>query len=100
MVTAFLIFGGCGTVAVAVDVNSIMIDYFIGGYLAIEPNEHFRLFAGAGLYARAGLDIFLTKQFGFTAGARATKTSLNIENDTGKFNIEGYQYYLGIAFRF
>jgi hypothetical protein len=95
--------GGGGTVAVAVDVNSIMIDYFLGGYLSIEPNDHFRLFVGAGplliwaqhetepdasapeyvnassesefgagLYARTGLDIFLTKQFGFTAGARIT----------------------------
>lgn len=120
-----------GTAAIAVDVNSIMIDYFLGGYLAIEPNDHFRLYAGAGplliwaqretepevsapeyvtsatesefgagLYARAGLDIFFTKQFGIFAGARINETTLSFEDDTGKVDIEGYQYYFGIAFRF
>ena len=123
--------GGGGTVAVAVDVNSIMIDYFLGGYLSIEPNEHFRLYAGAGpliiwaqreteseasipeytvsgtesdigagLYARAGLDIFFNDQFGVFAGARINETTLSFEDETGKVEIEGYQYYGGIAFRF
>ena len=122
---------GGGTVAVAVDVNSIMIDYFLGGYLAIEPNDHFRLYAGAGplliwvkrdtdpeesapdyitsqsesdigagLYARAGLDIFFTDQFGVFAGGRITETTLSFEDDTGKVDIEGYQCYFGVAFRF
>lgn len=122
---------GGGTVAVAVDVNSIMIDYFLGGYAAIEPNDHFRLYAGvgpmliwvkretepeesapdyitsvsesdlgAGLYARVGLDIFFTKQFGIFAGGRITETTLSFEDDTGKVDIEGYQCYFGVAFRF
>jgi len=122
---------GGGQVLVAVDVNSIMIDYFLGGYLGFEPSEHFRLYVGAGpliiwarretepevsipeytntgsesdigagLYARAGLDIFFTEQFGFFAGARITETTLSFEDDTGKVDIEGYQYYGGIAFRF
>ncbi len=120
-----------GQVLVAVDVNSIMIDYFLGGYFGFEPNEHFRLYVGAGpliiwgkretepeesapdyvksvsesdigagLYARAGLDIFLNEQFGFFAGARVTNTTLNFEDDAGTVYIEGYQYYGGIAFRF
>jgi len=123
--------GGGGQVLVAVDVNSIMIDYFLGGYLGFEPNEHFRLYVGAGpliiwarretepeetapdyvtsvtesdigagLYARTGLDIFITEQFGFFAGARITETTLSFEDTTGKVDIEGYQYYGGIAFRF
>jgi opacity protein-like surface antigen len=122
---------GGGTVIVAVEVNSIMIDYSLGGYLAIEPNEHFRLYAGAGplliwarretepeesapdyvtsssesgigagLYARVGLDIFFNKQFGVFAGARINQTTLSFEDDTGKVDIEGFQYYGGIAFRF
>lgn len=122
---------GGGTVAVAVDVNSVMIDYFLGGYISIEPNKHFRLYAGAGplgiwarretepeesapdyitsssesefgagLYARAGLDIFFNDQFGIFAGARITETTLTFEDDAGKVDLEGYQYYGGIAFRF
>ena len=122
---------GGGTVIVAVDVNSIMIDYFLGGYAAIEPNDHFRLYAGAGplliwakretepeesdedyltstsesdlgvgLYARAGLDIFFNDQFGIFAGGRITQTTLSFEDDTGKVDIEGYQCYFGVAFRF
>ena len=120
-----------GTVVVAVDVNSIMIDYFMGGYLGFEPNEHFRLYVGAGpliiwgqretepeesapdyiksgsesdigagLYARAGLDIFITEQFGVFAGARINETTLSFEDSTDKVDIEGYQYYGGISFRF
>jgi len=120
-----------GTVAVAVDVNSVMIDYSLGGFIAIEPNDHFRLYAGAGpliiwakretepeesapdeitsqsesdigagVYARVGLDIFFTKQFGIFGGARITQTTLSFEDDTGKVDIEGNQCYFGVAFRF
>ncbi len=122
---------GGGTAVVVVDVNSIMIDYFLGGFLAIEPNDHFRLYTGAGplliwakretepevsipeytntgsesdigagFYVRAGLDIFLTRQFGLFAGGRITETTLSFEDDTGKVDIEGYQCYFGVAFRF
>jgi hypothetical protein len=122
---------GGGTVLVAVDVNSIMIDYFLGGYVSIEPNKHFRLYAGAGpliiwasretepegsapdyvnsaseseigagFYARTGFDIFFNDQFGIFAGARINETTLSFEDDAGKVDIEGYQYYGGIAFRF
>jgi hypothetical protein len=37
-----------GKVAVSVDVNSLMIDYFMGGFLSIEPVSWFRLYVGAG----------------------------------------------------
>jgi len=123
--------GGGGTVVVAVDVNSVMIDYFLGGFVSIEPNKHFRLYAGAGplgiwarretepeesapdyvtsssdsewgagVYARVGLDIFFNDQFGIFGGARITETTLTFEDDTGKIDLEGYQYYGGVAFRF
>lgn len=37
-----------GRVAVAVDIDSILVDYYFGGYLGIEPVRWFRLYAGAG----------------------------------------------------
>jgi len=122
---------GGGTVAVAVDVNSVMIDYFLGGYISFEPSKYFRLYVGAGplliwarretepeenisdyitsesesdfgagLYARTGVDIFFTEQFGIHAGARINNTTLSFEDSTGEVYIEGPQCYVGIAFRF
>ena len=55
---------------------------------------------GAGLYARAGIDIFFTENFGVNFGARITETTLSFENLVGKVDVEGYQYYLGLAYRF
>lgn len=55
---------------------------------------------GAGLYARVGIDIFFTENFGLNVGARITETTLSFENMVGKIDVEGYQYYLGLAFRF
>lgn len=55
---------------------------------------------GAGIYARAGLDIFLSEQFGLTLGVRQTETTLNFKDATGEIDIGGTQYYLGLAFRF
>lgn len=120
-----------GKAAVAVDVDSFMMDYFFGGYLGLEPSRWLRLYVGAGplliwgiwetepkepdseefssdskiefgagLYARAGIDIFLSEQFGLNSGVRINKTTLNYEDKAGKVGIEGLQYYFGIAFRF
>jgi hypothetical protein len=55
---------------------------------------------GAGLYARAGIDIFLSEQFGLNIGARINETTLTFEDTAGNVDIEGLQYYFGIAFRF
>jgi hypothetical protein len=55
---------------------------------------------GAGLYARASVDIFLTKTFGINAGVRRTETTLSFKDSAGKSDIEGWQYYLGLALRF
>jgi hypothetical protein len=55
---------------------------------------------GAGLYARAGIDIFLTEKFGLHVGARISESSLRFEDTAGKVDVDGWQYYFGIAFRF
>jgi hypothetical protein len=123
--------GGGGQVTVSVDVNSLLIDYFFGGYLSFEPTKWLRLNMGAGplliygkretepeasapedvtsesesgfgagLYARAGIDIFLTKEFGLNVGARISESSLSFEDTAGKVDVDGWQYYFGIAFHF
>ena len=120
-----------GTVAVLVEVDSFIIDYFFGGYLGLEPSKWLRLYVGAGplliwgmqstepeesdseevssnseikfgagLYARAGIDIFLSEQFGLNIGARINETTLSFEDTEGNVDIEGLQYYFGMAFRF
>ena len=42
----------------------------------------------------------ITEQFGIFAGARINETTLSFEDSTDKLDIEGYQYYGGISFRF
>ncbi len=122
---------GGGQVTVSVDVNSILFDYFFGGYLSFEPTKWLRLNLGAGplliygmretepeasapeditsesesgfgagLYARAGIDIFLTEKFGLNVGARISESTLSFEDTAGKVDVEGWQYYFGIAFHF
>lgn len=117
---------GGGSASVSIEINSFLIDYFFGGYLAVEPAKWLRLYAGAGplliwasrktepkdpvpdpyayesesglgagVYARAGLDIFLTDNFGLNAGVRINKTTLSFEDPTGKVDVEGWQYYAG-----
>jgi hypothetical protein len=123
--------GGGGQVTVSVDVNSLLIDYFFGGYLGFEPAKWLQLKVGAGtlliygkretepeasapeevtsesesgfgagLYARAGIDIFLTEKFGISVGARISESTLSFEDTAGKVDVDGWQYYFGIAFRF
>ena len=120
-----------GTVELEVDINSILVDYFFGGYVGIAPARWFRLFAGAGplitwasretdleatdeapassdsesgwglgLYLRAGADLLFTDTFGIHAGARVTETTLSFEDTSGDVDLEGWQYYIGMAFRF
>ncbi|MES0445791.1 MAG: hypothetical protein ABUJ92_04535 [Desulfobacterales bacterium] len=122
---------GGGQVTVSVDVNSLLFDYFFGGYLSFEPAKWLRLNMGAGplliygmretepeasapedvtsesesgfgagLYARAGIDIFLTEEFGLNVGARISESTLSFEDTAGKVDVDGWQYYFGIAFHF
>jgi hypothetical protein len=120
-----------GNVAVSVDVNSLMIDYFMGGFLSIEPVSWFRFYVGAGPlliwsrweteteastteadntasdsgfgvggYARAGADLFFTPKMGLTVGARINATTLSLDDKQGQVDVEGWQYYFGLAVRF
>lgn len=54
---------------------------------------------GAGLYARAYVDIFISKVFGVYAGVRRAETTLSFEDTTGSLDIDGWQYYVGLSFR-
>jgi len=54
---------------------------------------------GGGLYARAYIDIFISKVFGVYAGVRRTETTLSFEDATGTLDIDGWQYYIGLSFR-
>jgi hypothetical protein len=123
--------GSGGQVAVAIDINSFLIDFYFGGYLSFEPTKWLRLHVGAGpliigglweteaedpdsevvksesesglgvgIYARAGLDIIFTGNVGLTAGSRINKTTLSFEDTPGEVDVEGWQYFLGLAIRF
>ena len=120
-----------GTVALSVDVNSILIDYFAGGFLSFEPTRWFRFYLGAGPliiwsswstkpedsgdeetpsqsdagfgvggYARAEIDIFLTEKIGINAGVRLNETTLSLKNTVSEIDVEGWQYYGGLALHF
>jgi hypothetical protein len=54
---------------------------------------------GAGLYARAYIDIYISKVFGVYAGVRRAETTLSFEDATGSLDIDGWQYYVGLSFR-
>ena len=55
---------------------------------------------GAGVYARAGIDLFFTRNFGISGGARISQTTLTFDNTESEVDIEGWQYYVGAAFYF
>ncbi len=55
---------------------------------------------GAGIYARAGIDILITQGIGLNAGVRINETTLSFDNTAGKVDISGWQYYFGMAFSF
>lgn len=124
---------GGGSASVSIDIRSLLVDFFFGGYVALEPVRWLRLYIGAGplliygrrefepeapvpepfsdetesdssigagLYARAGIDILFTDYFGLNAGARITETTLRLEDTADKVDIEGWQHYAGLAFHF
>ena len=55
---------------------------------------------GAGVYARAGVDVYITHKVGLHAGARFTETTLSFKDTAGDVDIQGWQYYAGMAFHF
>jgi opacity protein-like surface antigen len=123
--------GGGGSLAVSVDINQFLFDYFFGGYVSLQPVKWFRLYIGAGplliygsretdetdpatsqterktesgfgagVYGRGGVDIVFTETFMLGAGVRATRTSLSLNDTAGKVDVEGWQYFGVITFRF
>ena len=124
---------GGGTIAVSVAFNFILVDYFFGGFIGLEPANWCRLYAGAGpllmwgsretepddddekeavaesevgvgVYARVGADLMVSTVFGISVGARITDTTLRFEGTDGQhggdMDVEGWQYYGGITFKF
>lgn len=120
-----------GSAAVSVDVYSLLIDYFAGGFLSFEPANWLRLYVGAGplivwakwesepkpstareinsqsesgfgvgVYARTGLDLFVTEKIGLAIGARVNETTLSLKYEPGGIDVEGWQYYFAMAVRF
>jgi len=66
----------------------------------LEVSEASESGLGAGGYIRAGIDILFSDYLGLTAGARITETTLSFDDAAGSIDIEGVQYYGGLAFRF
>ena len=122
---------GGGTIAISVDINQFLFDYFFGGYVSLQPLKWFRLYVGAGplliygswetdekdpttsqvetksesgfsagVYARGGIDIIITENFILGAGIRGTKTGLSFNDTVGNVDVEGWQYFGVISFRF
>jgi opacity protein-like surface antigen len=120
-----------GSVAVSMDISSVLIDYYFGAFASFEPGDRLRIYAGAGpliiwglwetkpeasigkevasesesglgagLYARAGMDLFFTENLGLGAGVRILDSTLRFEDSAGKVDVAGWQYYIGLAFRF
>ncbi len=44
--------------------------------------------------------ICLLEEIGFHVGARISESTLSFEDTAGKVDVNGWQYYFGIAFRF
>jgi len=55
---------------------------------------------GAGVYARAGVDIIFTDRFAIGASLRGTQTSLSFKEAGGKVDMEGWQFFIAMSFRY
>lgn len=55
---------------------------------------------GVGLYARAGMDFIFTDRFALGFSTRGTQTSLTFSKTTGKVDVEGWQYFIAMSFRY
>jgi len=54
----------------------------------------------AGVYGRAGIDIIIAEKFIIGAGVRGIQTGLSFDDTAGKVDVEGWQYFGVISFRF
>jgi len=55
---------------------------------------------GVGVYGRAGFDIIITEKFIIGAGVRGIQTGLSFDDTAGNVDVEGWQYFGVISFRF
>jgi hypothetical protein len=55
---------------------------------------------GVGNYARLGVEFIFTDRVIFSVSARHTWTNLSLEGPTDKLDIEGWQYFGGLSFRY
>jgi len=54
----------------------------------------------AGVYGRAGIDIIIAEKFIIGADIRGTQTGLSFDDTVGNVDVEGWQYFGVISFRF
>ena len=55
---------------------------------------------GVGVYGRTGIDIVFSKQFSIGMGVRATQNGVTLNDTAGKVDVEGWQYFGVLSFRF
>jgi hypothetical protein len=55
---------------------------------------------GAGLYFRGGVDIIFSDRFAIGTSLRGTQTSLSFKKAGGNVDLEGWQYFIGMSFRY
>jgi opacity protein-like surface antigen len=114
---------------VAIDNEWFLFDYFGGGYVAANIARRLRLYAGAGplliygswshepeeddsefedeteshlsggLYARAGLEVFIFERVSLGGGVRAIATGLDFDDEAGEADVEGPQLFFNFTFK-
>jgi hypothetical protein len=118
-----------GSVRVAIDNELFLLDYFMGGYVAVNPAKRLRLYAGAGplliygswehepdendddlndetesqlsagVYGRAGIEVGISQKISVGAGIRAMTTGLEFNDSAGDVKVEGSQVFFNLSFR-
>ncbi|MEW6076888.1 MAG: hypothetical protein AB1724_03665 [Thermodesulfobacteriota bacterium] len=116
-------------IAIDIDNEWFLFDYFGGGYVAATLAKRLRLYAGAGplliygswthepeendqdlddeteshlsagLYARAGLEVFIFDRVSLGGGVRAIATGLDFDDDAGEIDVEGAQVFFNFTFK-
>lgn len=118
-----------GTIKVGIDNKIFLLDYFAGGYVAVNFAQRIRFYAGtgplliygsweyepddaydefddntesglsAGIYGRAGLEVTLVRELSFGAGIRGIATGLKFDDDLGEIKVEGPQFFFHLSFK-
>ena len=118
-----------GTVKVAIDNKWFLMDYFAGGYAAVNVSKRLRIYTGAGPlliygswkhepdddqndfeddrdsklsaggYARAGIEYAIVDLLSIGAGVRTIATGLEFNDSVGDVQIEGPQFFFNVSFK-